>query len=622
MSIATPLTEQDKRVIAQQRANNMAEESTIRTLLNCYLREVATPKGTLHKKIPPNVLNTLPLGWCQRMHGRHYLLLDLVHTQKQVVISVSRPTLLGNYRYAYPILGRATAGEGAAWKTVNATHLATWLVSDLCRGEHMPFNMEFIQQIGLSQKNIAQILSHASLNEAQLSKQQDLYLFSEQSLLFGHPFHPTPKSRQWQHNENEAGYAPEYRSTFCLHWFKVPANVLRCETIAPLTPAKLLADIAPISDEDGTYSLIPVHPAQARYVLSLPAVQNALASNTIAYLGAIGREYAATASVRTLYHPDSPWFIKGSLNVRITNCVRKNAIYELESAIALHDILRVIYPDLRRQHKGFRLLGEPGFLTVKLPNLTPSESTLVQEGFGTIFRENIHHVLEQDEQAVLAGALFQYGNPLGNVIEIADKEAWLHHYAKALVFPILHAFFAHGVIFEPHLQNTVICLQNNLPSGVIIRDFEGVKLVDSLWPQESLSSLNERAQTSVRYRFEQGWNRVRYCLLINNLAEAVNYLAQDCADMEQKLWRIIYNTIEGYYLNTINNTLAQKHLKALLAGEAIPSKTNLLVRIKKHPDRQAGYVYLNSPFAQINQGLSQGINEELNRGISEGVAQP
>ncbi|WP_315983701.1 ferric iron reductase [Aliamphritea spongicola] len=161
---------------------------------------------------------------------------------------------------------------------------------------------------------------------------------------------------------------------------------------------------------------------------------------------------------------------------------------------------------------------------------------------------------------------------------------------------MLHAFFAYGVIFEPHLQNTVICLKDGLPSGVIVRDFEGVKLVDSRWSDADLKELNDRARQSVRYSFTQGWNRVRYCLLINNLSEAVSFLADDNPQTEQQLWLIIREVISAY-LNSTENALAREHLTALLNGEAIPSKTNLLVRIKKHPDRQAGYVYLNSPFA-------------------------
>ncbi|WP_315983702.1 IucA/IucC family protein [Aliamphritea spongicola] len=398
------------------RARRDAERSAIRTLLNCYLREVAIPGGTLITSPGAHILQTLPLGWRQKQRSQRWLLIDLQHSRQQLMVAVSRHTLLGNYRYAYPVLGRSTAGDGAAWAELDAMQMTTWLVADLCDAEGMPFNLEFTQQIKLSLENTANILAHRLQHPPGTDAPQDLYLFSEQSLAFGHAFHPTPKSRQWHADGAEAGYAPEYRSYFQLHWFKVPRTLLRCETVEPLSPTQLLADIAPAdiwtADDE---CLIPVHPEQAQYVLSLPVTRRAVESGTLEYLGSAGDEYAATASVRTLYNRDTPWFIKGSLNVRITNCVRKNAIYELETALALNSRLTEIKADLQSQHQGFRLLEEPGFMTVQLPGLDSADNTLIQEGFGVVFRENINRVLSDGEQAVMAGALFRkvtrYGTP-------------------------------------------------------------------------------------------------------------------------------------------------------------------------------------------------------------------
>ncbi|WP_261840836.1 IucA/IucC family protein [Aliamphritea ceti] len=576
-------------------AHRLAEQSTIRTLLNCYIREVASPRKELEKYPEALLIQTLPLGWRQRQRNCCWLVIKLEHSQQQIIVAVSRHTLLGNYRYAFPVLGRSLRANNAAWAELDAMQLANWLVADLCEAEAAPFNLEFIQQIRLSLENTTEIQRHNLSLSSMNTYEEDLYLFSEQSLSYGHAFHPTPKSRQWPTHENEADYAPEYRGDFQLHWFRVRADLLRCETVAPLRPEQLHKDICPLKTRDSGKGLLPLHPAQARYVLTLPATQQAIADGLIEYLGAAGEPYAATASVRTLYNRNNPWFIKGSLNVRITNCVRKNAIYELETALALHRRLQVIKPDLQAQHTGFRLLSEPGFMTLQLPDIDALDNTLIQEGFGLVVRENIHCVLADDEQAVMAGALFQEGSPLANKVPIIDKAVWLDDYARAIIPPMLQAFFEHGVIFEPHLQNTVICLRNNRPSGVVVRDFEGVKLVDSYWPVSELTDLSERAQSSVRYSFEQGWNRVRYCLLINNLSEAVNYLANNQESTESQLWDVIEQVIHDYQ-QASTNPLVHERLEALLSGEPIPSKTNLLVRINKRPDREAGYVYLNNPF--------------------------
>ncbi|MBB1485411.1 IucA/IucC family protein [Oceanospirillum sediminis] len=596
-----------------QQAKDEASHSTQRTLLNCYIREVARPRQQITEQPDSTLLPTLPFGWCQRFKLAQWLQIGLPESQKQLILAVTRKTLMGNYRYFFPVLMRSVSGSGAAWKTLKAEELASVLIAEICLAEEVAFNQEFLQQILHSMHTkqgimLSEQLYQAGMQSEQLlqesvsGRQQDLYLYSEQSLAYGHAFHPTPKCRQWDAGEGEARYAPEYRQSFQMHWFEVKDELLRVETIAPLQPDQLMSDIAPdtLQAEEG-FTLVPVHPVQARYLLQLPVIQQALALEQIRDAGISGESYYPTASVRTLYNPDKPWFLKGSLNIRITNCVRKNAIYELESALALHKRLQGIEPDLKAYHQGFRLLGEPGFLTVTLPGLDASEDKAVQEGFGMVVRQNINTVLADGEDAVLAGALFQQGAPLAGVIDIPDKLAWLEAYAHALIHPMLAAYFNHGLIFEPHLQNTVICLKDNMPTGVIVRDFEGVKLVDQRWPEQELTDLTARACQSVHYSADQGWNRVRYCLFINNLMEAVSWLANDQAELEQALWQTVETVISAFLhkakVSAPDPADLEYRLTALLAGEPLPGKTNLLVRISKSPDRAAGYAPVVSPFA-------------------------
>ncbi|GGC04601.1 aconitase [Marinobacterium zhoushanense] len=578
---------------AQARAEAEAERSCIRNLLNCYLREVARPRGHLHEQPAPELRQTLPLGWRHSHSLRHWLMLQLPHTGRQLMIAVSRPSTTGNYRYALPVLARHIDGGPAAWQPIGALQLARALIDDLSRAEGVAFNLELLQQIEQSLAVTRDILADTA-HRAELHDADELYRYSEQSLAFGHPFHPAPKCRQWGEPVNEADYAPEYRGTLQLHWFGVAAALLRVETVAPLTPEQLLADIAQDAPPSKRVA-IPVHPMQARYLLGLPAIRRALAEGLIEDLGQGGEPYAPTASVRTLYHPQRRWFLKGSLNIRITNCVRKNAIYELESALAIQRRLQPLQAELSERFPGFRLLGEPGFLTLELPDCDADSDKAVQEGFGLIVRENVHAALVRGEQAILAGALFQEGAPLANRLPVADPRLWLRGYAEALIPPMLDAFFRHGLIFEPHLQNTLICLHKGYPSGVAVRDFEGVKLVEEQWPPERTADLGPRARQSVLYSEAQGWNRVRYCLFINNLAEAVHYLCNDSAQLEAELWRTIAQVIRGYR-DQCDLPRAHALLDPLLDGEPLPSKTNLLVRFHKHADRLAGYVPVASPF--------------------------
>ncbi|WP_217145732.1 IucA/IucC family protein, partial [Streptomyces sp. AC627_RSS907] len=56
------------------------------------------------------------------------------------------------------------------------------------------------------------------------------FLSGEQSLLFGHPLHPTPKSRDGLSEAEARAYSPELRGSFPLHWLAVRPSVLAADS--------------------------------------------------------------------------------------------------------------------------------------------------------------------------------------------------------------------------------------------------------------------------------------------------------------------------------------------------------------------------------------------------------
>ncbi len=242
---------------------------------------------------------------------------------------------------------------------------------------------------------------------------------------------------------------------------------------------------------------VPVHPWQASYLREHPLVRDALASGRIQDLGTQGADFFPTSSIRTLYQPGNPYFYKLSLNIRITNCVRKNAWYELESAMHVNRVLRPLLPDLERLFPGLALMEEPAFLSVDFKHADVEMNRQVIEGFGLILRRSVDTLRAPDCVPLLAGSLFgnhyygearmqqlltalaaQAATPLD-----AMTERWFSAYVAKLIYPVFHLFFAHGVIFEPHLQNVVLGLQQGMPTQLFLRDFEGVKLTPSRIPR-------------------------------------------------------------------------------------------------------------------------------------------
>lgn len=97
------------------------------------------------------------------------------------------------------------------------------------------------------------------------------------------------------------------------------------------------------------------------------------------------------------------------------------------------------------------------------------------------------------------------------------------------------------------------------------------------------------------YSREQGWSRITYCLLINNLSEAVLALSWERPHLAPLMWQRVEQQ-----LRRIRDELVRPapELDALIAGQPIACKTNLKVRLAAKADRQAGYVNLSSPWSE------------------------
>ncbi|MGR8997890.1 MAG: IucA/IucC family protein, partial [Gammaproteobacteria bacterium] len=73
-----------------------------------------------------------------------------------------------------------------------------------------------------------------------------------------------------------------------------------------------------------------------------------------------------------------------------------------------------------------------------------------------------------------------------NLTPEASAEQWFSRNVQQVMYPVLYCYFAHGVVFEPHLQNVIIGLVDNWPTQVCLRDFEGVKPDRERFPTTAL----------------------------------------------------------------------------------------------------------------------------------------
>jgi len=583
-----------------------AQQRCQETLLNCYCREVAAPDGQLSVG-PPFGPGDWPL--VLQLHfqlhpGHQALQVQLPHSAGRLITAVAQLAPTGNFRYGAPLFHKA---PGQPWALVDWEASAALLLHELSLKHGRPANRELLEQIRNSVAVTSTLLQLSP--EAEAPADADAaYIESEQALRFGHPFHPAPKSRQGFSDEEMRRYSPELRTRFALHWFAVRREDLVQQSLLETSCDAVVAAAAP-PVEPG-FVAVPVHPWQAGHLQGLSPIRAALRQGRLRDLGVQGQDWFPTSSMRTLFQPASPYFYKFSLNLRITNCVRKNAWYELESALQVTRLLQPLLPQLQRHFDGFRVLQEPAFLSVDLREADDSANREVVEGFGLILRQGFGggHSLP-GVQPLLAGALF--GNHdegqrrLRQQLEtLARREAvametlverWFGAYAAQLLAPVLYCYFAHGLVFEPHLQNVVLGLQDGWPRQIFLRDFEGVKLVrERHAAPEVFPHLSARARESLWYDREQGWNRIAYCLFVNNFCEAIAQLAGDRPRLQQRLWAVLRHQLLAYQ-GQHGDCDSARRINALLAGAPFPGKANLTNRFFMRPDRSTGYVPVTNP---------------------------
>jgi siderophore synthetase component len=345
------------------------------------------------------------------------------------------------------------------------------------------------------------------------------FLAAEQSLVLGHPLHPTPKSREGLCDAEADSYSPELRRSFPLYWMAADRSVVAADSAwtvrgraipADQLTAELLGNEAKLPE--GTVAL-PLHPWQARELTHRPQVRRLLDAGLLHDLGALGEVWHPTSSVRTVYRHGASVMLKLSLAVRITNSRRENLRKELLRGAEVHRLLRTGLADAwHAVHPGFDIVRDPAWLAVDTPDgepvagldvvlrhptfgadddinclagltalrplprgLTPERGTSEQwrhqptSSAGCATAQRTPHLLRSRLADLVAGLVARTGRCAA---EVAIE--WFLRYLDAVVLPVLWLDGEAGVALEAHQQNTLVHLDaDGWPIGGRYRDNQG-----------------------------------------------------------------------------------------------------------------------------------------------------
>ncbi|MER7803603.1 IucA/IucC family protein [Streptomyces parvulus] len=475
-------------------------------LLNCLLREVARPlPGT-----GPRPVYRLPGGRLLRVRAGR--------------------------RPAEPEI-RAAGG----WHRVGHAELVGLVAEELHRHTGLA-NGELPAEMTDSRDTVAALLTA----RARATPPEDAYLRSEQSLLTGHTHHPAPKARGGGPDTRWLPYAPEAYARFPLVLLGVREDTVVDEGDTAALDA--------LGQAPPGYRTLPAHPWQLK--LAADALAPAFADGRLRRLGTTGFFTWPTAAIRTVYAPEylpgRDLFLKFSLDVRITNDIRR---------LWRHDLLR-----LRRTDTAVtEAFAAAGTSAAWLGDRGHRTADFAFEELAVVVRDGLRGRVLPGATPLLAAALVE-GFPGSPLARTADPAAWWRAYLDAVVPPVLTAFADDGVVLEAHLQNTLVAVDaDGTPVQALFRDAEGVKLV----PETSRAD---------------GWERLVYCLVVNHLWETGAALAEHHPGFDP--WPAVRHALSRHPLPEI---------PALLNAPTLPAKTNLLLRWTGADGADARYLPLPNP---------------------------
>ncbi|MFG3396397.1 IucA/IucC family protein [Streptomyces parvus] len=439
----------------------------------------------------------------------------------------------------------------------------------------------------------------------------DLFLTAEQSLLLGHPLHPTPKSREGLSESESRRYSPELHGSFPLHWFAVDRSLAATDSAwtegRPATAEELLAPHTEgLRTPPGTVA-VPVHPWQAADLIHRPQVRALAETGLLHDLGPHGEPWHPTSSIRTVHRPGARVMLKLSLGVRITNSRRENLRKELHRGVEVHRLLSTgLAEQWQRAHPGFDIVRDPAWLAVDDPEGTPVT------GLDAVLRHNPFG--PGDDAACIAGLTAQRPRPgrpgmhsrLAEVVSGlrartglsgTDVSAeWFRRYLHHVVRPVLWLDAHGGVALEAHQQNTLVLLDpDGWPVGGRYRDNQGYYFRDSRRAEldRRLPGIGTVSDTFVSDPVTD--ERFAYYLGINNVLGLIGaFGAQHLADEQQLL------TVLRQFL-TETAELGSPLPAYLLENRQLRCKANLLTRLHGLDelvgpvDTQSVYVTIANP---------------------------
>lgn len=601
-------------------AKQIADNASYQAFVNGYLKEI--DEGVWHSIVQWKTAS----GFNTENHDKFMLELQLQHSEIKLVFGVAFRSIVGRHKLTGIYHQRPNSME---WHPLDSISAIMLLIKEIYAWSNTPHVCE--QELELTSRTIE---SHQVMADYVQERKDDpalkspRFIDSEQSVLFGHWLHPTPKSRQGMHRWQHAHYAPELKGSFKLHFFAVERKWLNQSSAIELCAEHIVLRIAEqdAGDEQVTLikqfseagkALVAVHPLQAEWLLKQDYIHQLISTGQLHPLGPLGAKFTPTSSVRTLYCEKLNFMVKVSIPVKITNSMRVNMGHELDAGVTLAKLLNTTR--FSSLHSQFQVIGDPAYLSLSLPDMDES-------GFEMILRDNPFKQTEkelgiggiQSIAALVQDAILPNDrSKLATIIHTLSVQegrsehqtsiAWFDRYWQCAIEPAIRLFDQFGIALEAHQQNSLLDLTEGYPKTYFYRDNQGFYLSSSV-----KSTLLQLEPDLIKcpdlfYDNDMIFDRFGYYLIINQLFSVINRFGLDGLVSEDTLLNLARIKLDK--LLTQVSSLGQGLIRSITERKSIPCKGNLLTRVDDVDElqaemEQAVYTQIKNPFYCLTPPVS------------------
>ena len=216
------------------------------------------------------------------------------------------------------------------------------------------------------------------------------------------------------------------------------------------------------------YLLIPVHPWQWRNKLAV-TYAGELARRDLVCLGYGDDAYRAQQSIRTFFNASVPrrHYVKTALSVLNMGFMRGLSADYMQATPDINDWLHdLIAHDSVLTSSGFGILRERAAIGYRHRQyaVAGGKGSPYLKMLAALWRESPVPQLGPDERVMTMAALLHVdrdGQSLAAAL-IAESglesREWVRAYLDAYLVPVLHSFYAYGLVYMPHGENVILVL--------------------------------------------------------------------------------------------------------------------------------------------------------------------